>query len=51
MATEKKCVLSGFCWRNPVHVVVALAVLPFAVDGLAMVCKLVLLPFATSCAN
>lgn len=27
----------GFCWRNPVHVVIALAVLPFAVAGAKVV--------------
>lgn len=24
----------GFCWKNPVHVVLFLAVLPFALSGL-----------------
>jgi hypothetical protein len=31
----KSCpVAHGFCWRNPVHVLVGLALLPFAVAGL-----------------
>lgn len=24
----------GFCWKNPIHVVLFLAVLPFALNGL-----------------
>lgn len=32
---ETCCPTSGrFCWRNPVHVVLFLAILPFALDGL-----------------
>lgn len=34
----KSCPVSnGFCWRNPVHVFVALALLPFAAAGLKAV--------------
>ena len=29
----KKCPLGGFCWKNPTHVVLFLAVLPFALKG------------------
>jgi len=30
-------VAHGFCWRNPVHVLVGLALLPFAAAGLRTV--------------
>lgn len=32
---SKPC--SGFCWKNPVHLAIGLAVLPFALQGLAVV--------------
>jgi hypothetical protein len=36
MKTNNECcpTKSGFCWKNPVHVVLFLAVLPFALNGL-----------------
>ncbi len=33
----KKCPLGGFCWKNPTHWVLFLAVLPFTVAGVSMV--------------
>lgn len=43
MATEKKCcVFGGFCWKNPVHVAIGLAVLPFTVEGAKAVCVFVM---------
>ena len=32
----KKCPLGGFCWKNVWHWAFALAVLPFAVKGVAV---------------
>lgn len=36
MSANNKCPVTGcgFCWKNPVHVVLALALLPFALKGL-----------------
>ena len=39
MSKNTKCPVSncnGFCWKNPVHVVLFLAVLPLALKGLAV---------------
>jgi hypothetical protein len=36
MSANNKCPVTnccGFCWKNPVHVVLFLAVLPFALKG------------------
>lgn len=30
-------IVGRFCWKNPVHVVLFLAVLPFALNGLSTV--------------
>jgi hypothetical protein len=39
MNTKSNCPVTGwgFCWKNPVHVVLFLAVLPFALNGLSTV--------------
>lgn len=39
MNTKSNCPVTGwgFCWKNPVHVVLFLAVLPFALDGFSTV--------------
>lgn len=36
----------GFCWKNPVHVVVFLAVLPFALAGAKVLWNAVTSAFA-----
>ena len=39
MNSKNNCPVTGwgFCWKNPVHVVLFLAVLPFALNGLSTV--------------
>ncbi len=36
--STNKCPVTGcgFCWKNPVHVVLFLAILPFALKGVAV---------------
>ena len=39
MSTNNKCPVTSccrFCWKNPIHVVLFLAILPFALNGLAV---------------
>lgn len=37
MSANNKCPATGcFCWKNPIHVVLFLAILPFALNGLAV---------------
>lgn len=47
--TTNKCPVTdcGFCWKNPVHVVLFLATLPFALKGLAVVWETVQTALAT----
>jgi hypothetical protein len=37
--STNKCPVTGcgFCWKNPIHVVLFFAVLPFALKGVAVV--------------
>jgi hypothetical protein len=46
---NNNCPVSGhsFCWKNPVHVVVFLAVLPFALAGAKVLWSAVTSAFAT----
>ena len=39
--TTKSCplVMTGFCWKNPLHLVVFFAALPYAVKGIAWITK------------
>jgi hypothetical protein len=39
--TTKSCPLgmTGFCWKNPLHLVVFFAALPYAVKGLSWLAK------------
>jgi hypothetical protein len=37
----KKCPIGGFCWKNPTHWFLFLAVLPFTVVGVTMVVNVV----------
>ena len=40
MSTNKSCpVAGGWCWKNPLHVTLFLAVLPFAVKGAVWLCN------------
>jgi hypothetical protein len=37
----KKCPIGGFCWKNPTHWFLFLAILPFTVVGVTMVVNVV----------
>jgi hypothetical protein len=37
MSSNKTCPLGGFCWKNPVHLALFFAVLPFTVKGIGLV--------------
>jgi hypothetical protein len=38
MSANNKCPVTGcgFCWKNPIHAVLFLAILPFALKGLVV---------------
>lgn len=37
METKKCPLMGGFCWKNPLHIALFLAVIPFAAKGLGLV--------------